>query len=383
MPEQHALLSASGSHKWLHCTPSARLEEKMPEQESVYANEGRLAHEIGELKLKKLFTDPMGPKKFKAALKKLQENPLYQDEMDRYTDMYTEHIAGIIHSFSAPPYIAVEKRLDYSQYAPEGFGTGDCIIIGGNTLHVIDLKYGKGVPVSSKDNPQMKLYALGAFTEYSFLYQIEQISMTIIQPRLDNISNDVITIDDLLNWGAEIAPTAQKAFFGEGEHVPGEWCRFCRTKALCRARADFNMALDEYKQINPALITNDEIGRILQKAKDLAAWAKDLEEYALSELLKGNQVEGWKAVEGRSNRRFINQDEAFAVVKANGIDEAMLYERKPITLTAVEKLLGEKRFNELLAAHVEKPKGSPTLATIEDKRSTYQSITLQEAFGNQ
>ncbi|HEY9060979.1 MAG TPA: DUF2800 domain-containing protein [Pseudobacteroides sp.] len=382
MPEQHALLSASGSHKWLHCTPSARLEEKMPEQESVYANEGRLAHEIGELKLKKQFTDPMGPKKYKSALKKLQENPLYQDEMDRYTDMYVEHIAGIIHSFTSPPYIAIEKRLDYSQYAPEGFGTGDCIIIGGNTLHVIDLKYGKGVPVSAKDNPQMKLYALGAFTEYSFLYQIEKISTTIIQPRLDNISNDVITIDELLKWGAAIAPTAQKAFFGEGEHVPGEWCRFCRAKALCRARADFNMALDTYKQINPALITNDEIGRILQKAKDLAAWAKDLEEYALSELLKGNQVEGWKAVEGRSNRRFINQDEAFAVVKANGIDEAMLYERKPITLTAVEKLLGEKRFNELLGNHVEKPKGSPTLATIEDKRSAYQTITLQEAFGN-
>lgn len=382
MPEQHALLSASGSHKWLHCTPSARLEEKMPEQESVYANEGRLAHEIGELKLKKLFTDPMGPKKYKNALKKLRENPLYQDEMDRYTDTYTEHIAGIIHSFSAPPYIAIEKRLDYSQYAPEGFGTGDCIIIGGNTLHVIDLKYGKGVPVSAKDNPQMKLYALGAFTEYSFLYQIERISMTIIQPRLDNISNDVITIEDLLNWGAEIFPIAQKAFFGEGEHVPGEWCRFCRAKALCRARSDFNMALDEYKQINPALITNDEIGRILQKAKDLAAWVKDLEEYALSELLKGNQVEGWKAVEGRSNRRFINQDEAFAVVKANGVDEAMLYERKPITLTAVEKLLGEKRFNELLAAHVEKPKGSPTLAPISDKREEWKRQGAAEDFAS-
>ena len=264
MPEQHALLSASGSHKWLHCTPSARLEEKIPEQTSSYAEEGRLAHEIAELKMKKQFTDPMGPKTFKNRLKKLQENPIYQDEMLKHTDSYMDFVLSIMHSYNYIPYISIEKRIDYSRYAPEGFGTCDCIIIGGGTIHIIDFKYGKGVPVSAEMNPQMMLYALGAFTAYSFLYNIETVNMVIVQPRLDSISQYSMSINDLLAWGDKIQVTAQKAFNGEGEHAPGEWCRFCRAKALCTARTAFNLEIEEqYHRLDPRLMTNEEVGHIL------------------------------------------------------------------------------------------------------------------------
>lgn len=240
---EHALLSASGSHKWLHCTPSARLEEQFPETKSTYADEGRLAHEIAELKLRKHFIEPMGPRAFNNRLKKFKENPLFQEEMLRHTDTYLEYVQGIVHGFTAPPYIAIEKRLDYSAYAPEGFGTGDCIIIGGNTLHVCDLKYGKGVPVSAEGNPQMRLYALGAYVEYSFLYPIERVRMAIIQPRLDSISEDEISIAELLAWGESIKPIAQKAFAGEGEFVPGDHCRFCRARATCRRERNITTRL--------------------------------------------------------------------------------------------------------------------------------------------
>ncbi|QNB48182.1 DUF2800 domain-containing protein [Thermanaerosceptrum fracticalcis] len=384
MSEQHALLSASSSHKWLICTPSARLEEKLPETKSEYAEEGRLAHAIAELKAKKHFTEPMGPKTFARKLKALQENPLYQEEMLRHTDTYLDYLSGIAHGFSAPPYIAIEKRLDYSTYAPEGFGTGDCIIIGGNVMHIIDFKYGKGVPVSAERNPQMMLYALGAYAAYSILYQIETVKMAIIQPRLDVISEYEMPLADLLAWGESIKPIAQKAFKGEGEFVSGEHCKFCRAKALCRARAEFNTSLEEYHGMKPPLITNEEVGAILVRAQNLATWVKDLEEYALAECLKGNEIPGWKAVEGRSVRQFTDQDEAFKVLVNAGYDEAILYERKPITLASVEKLLGKAKFKELLTEYVNTPPGKPTLAPESDKR---QAITLQadpnEVFKNE
>lgn len=379
---EHALLSASGAHKWLHCTPSARLEATLPEVESSYANEGRLAHEIAELKLRKAFIEPIGPRAFNNKLKKLQENPLYQDEMLRHTDTYFDYVSKIVHEYQAPPYIAIEKRIDYSAYAPEGFGTGDCIIIGGNTLRVIDLKYGKGVPVSAVDNPQMKLYALGALMEYSILYGIENVVLAIAQPRLDNISEFSLSVEDLLTWGESIKPIAQKAFAGEGEFIPGEHCRFCRAKALCRARAEFNTSLEEYKYMLPPLISNEEVGQILKKAQDLAAWVKNLEEYALSECLKGNEIPGWKAVEGRSTRLFTDQDAAFKMLIANGIEEAMLYERKPITLAATEKLLGKAKFKELLAEFIQIPPGKPTLVPLSDKREAIIRRSAEEDFNN-
>jgi hypothetical protein len=378
---EHALLSASGAHKWLPCPPSAKLEATLPESESDYAKEGQLAHAIAELKLRKAFTEPMGLRAFNNRLKKLQENPLYQDEMMRHTDTYVDYISQIVHSYCTPPYVAIEKKLNYSSFAPEGFGTGDTILISGNTLYVIDLKYGKGVPVSAFENPQMMLYALGAFCEYSFLYPIDTVKMAVVQPRLlDSPSVYELTAEKLLAWGESIKPIAQQAFMGEGVFASGEHCRFCRAKAQCRARSEFNIALEEYKQMKPPLISNEEVGQILQKAEDLAAWAKHLKAYALSECIKGNEIPGWKAVEGKSNRQFSNLDEAFKVLIANGTEEAMLYVKEPLTLTAVEELLGKAKFKELLATYVNKPPGAPTLAPLSDKREPIKRTSAAEDF---
>lgn len=365
----HAVLSASSAHRWLVCTPSARLEETCPETTSQYAEEGRLAHNIAELKLRKTFIEPMSTRIFNIRLKKFKKHELYQDEMLKHTDTYLEYIQGITHNFSSPPYVAIEKKLDFSAYVPEGFGTADCIIISGRTMYVIDFKYGKGVPVSAENNPQMMLYALGAYEAYSFLYLIETVKMNIVQPRLNSISEWEISINDLLYWATNtVMGGAEKAWAGKGEFVPGEHCRFCRAKALCRARSEFNTAIEESYPSKPPLISNEEVGQLLIKARDLAKWVKDLEEYALAECLAGNEIPGWKAVEGRSVRQFTDTDAAFKVLIDAGYDEAVLYERKPITLSATEKLVGKKKFIELLTQYVDKPPGKPTLVLESDKR---------------
>ena len=385
MPGQHALLSASGAERWMNCTPSARLEEKLPERESAYASEGSLAHAIAELKLRKHFLEPMGPKKFKAAMDKLAADPLYNPEMQKHTDDYLDYIKSIAHSFSSKPYIGVEVKLDLSHIIPEGFGTSDCIIICGNEMHVIDFKYGQGVPVSAEISPQIRLYALGAIENYRMFYDIQTVHMHIFQPRRDNATSEaVMTKDELVAWGeTEVRPKAQKAFNGEGEYCPGDWCRFCRANALCRARSDTMTALEAFGKALPPLLSDDEIGQILRKAQELKAWVSDLEEYALSKLLEGGEIPGWKAVEGRSVRQFEDIDKAFEILKANGIDEALLYERKPITLSAVEKLLGKKRFAELLDPLVVKPPGKPTLVPETDKREAItNSPKAAEVFAN-
>lgn len=303
--------------------------------------------------------------------------------MLRHTDTYLDYIKKVILAFNFNPYVAAEKKIDYSTYAPEGFGTGDCIVIARNVLHVFDFKYGKGVPVSAYENPQMKLYALGAYTEYSFLYPITTVKMAIIQPRLDSISEYELSIEELLKWGESIKPIAQKAFKGEGEFVPGEHCTFCRAKAQCRARAEKYTALESFNYMKPPLISNEEVGEILVKAEKLAAWVKNLENYALAELLKGNDITGWKAVHGRSTRQFIDIDAAFNTLKANGTDEALLYERKPLTLTEVEKIVGKAKFNELLNSFVNIPPGKPTLAQLSDKREPIKNLSAKEIFSNE
>lgn len=383
MSEQHALLSASSSHKWLNCAPSVRLEENLPDQESDYAKEGTLAHSIAELKLRKYCIEPMGVRSFNSKLKKLQKEPLYQEEMLRHTDTYLDYIASVLHGYDSAPYVAAEKKVDYSNYAPEGFGTCDCIIIAGSVMHIIDFKYGKGVPVSAYENPQMKLYALGAYNEYSFLYPIVTIKMTIIQPRLDSISEYELSIEELLNWGESIKPIAQKAFNGEGEFIPGEHCTFCKALSRCRATADNYIALESFKGMEPPLISNAEVGQILERAKKISAWVKKLEDYALGECLKGNEVSGWKAVHGRAIRQFTDIDAAFKVLIENGTDETMLYERKPLTLSGVEDLVGKAKFKELLNTFVNIPPGKPTLVSINDKREAIKNMTAKEIFRDQ
>lgn len=375
---EHALLSASAAHRWMNCTRAPRLEETLPESKSQYAAEGSLAHAIAELRLRKHYTEPMG-KTYNEKLDVLKQNPLFDDEMIRHVDTYFEYVANLTYNFESRPYVAIEKRLDYSLYAPKGFGTGDCIIIGGNTLYVIDFKYGKGVPVSAENNPQMRLYALGAYVESSFLYNIENVTMVIVQPRLDNISESTISINELLDWGENIKPIAQRAYNGEGEFVSGEHCRFCRAKALCRARAEFCTSIDTSKP--PELLTDEEVGQLLAKAQQLSKWVSDLGDYVFGAILNGKDIPGWKVVEGRSVRQFTNTDDAFETLKMNGIDEAVLYERKPITLTNVEKLLGKTKFIELLSKHVIKPKGKPTLAPISDKREPLKRRSAADDFG--
>lgn len=372
----HALLSASASSRWLVCTPSVRLEEQFEDKGSIYAEEGTLAHEIAELKLRNYYTEPLAKGTFTRRLNVLKKHELFQDEMLRHTDTYLEYLQTITLGLSQIPYVAVEKRLDYGVYAPEGFGTVDCIIISGNTMYVTDFKYGKGVAVSAEDNSQMKLYALGAYLEYSFLYPISNIKLAIIQPRLDNISEFELTVEDLLAWGEVVKPIAQKAFNGDGDFVPGEHCKFCRAKAQCRARADEFTALDDFEMKKPPLLTDEEVGAVLEKVQHLEAWVKALKEYALTECLNGNVIPGWKAVEGRGSRNYVDIDKAFEHLKASGIDEALLYERVPLTVPKLEKELGKKQYRELLeeAGLVQKSAGKPTLAPASDKR---EAITNQ------
>lgn len=376
---KHAILAASAAQRWLNCTPSARLEETFPDTTSEDAALGSLAHEVGELKLRKYFLEPMGPQKFNNRIKKFRENPLWQDEIMKHTDTYLEYVQSVVHQYKHPPYVTVEKKLDFSNYAPEGFGTSDCIVIGGGILHVIDFKYGKGVPVSAEKNAQMMLYALGAYDVYAFLYPIEVIKITVVQPRLDTVSEYELSITELLDWGENIKPIAQKAFAGEGEFIPGSWCKFCRAESLCRARTEFNLSLEEHNYMKPPLITNEEVGEILVKAQNLAKWVKALEEYALAECLAGNEIPGWKAVEGRTSRNYVDIDAAFENLKANGIDEAILYERKPLTIPALEKVLGKKQYRELLEEHVKVEPGKPTLALESDKREAIKP-KLEEIF---
>ena len=366
---EHALLSASGSHMWLNCPPSARLGEQYPDSTSVYAAEGTLGHAIGELKLQKTFFK-MPRSTFNSKLKKLREMELFDSEMLTHTDTYHDLVYATM-LLHPSPFIAVEKKLDYSMYAPEGFGTGDCIIIGGDTLYVIDFKYGKGVPVDATYNSQMMLYALGAYQTYSFLFKIKNVKVIVCQPRLDSTSEWEISVEDLLAWGESIKLIAAQAFAGEGEQKAGDHCRWCRVKAICKVRADMYLELAGFDKAVPPILSNDSLGAVLIKAQGLSQWVSELEEYALTAILRGESIAGWKAVEGRSNRKIADVEGAFEILKTNGFDEAILYNRVPLGLTDLEALVGKKVFIELLATKVEKPQGKPTLAPTEDKRAAF------------
>lgn len=381
----HAILSASGASRWLACTPSARLEEQFPDSTSEYAKEGTLAHEVCELKVRKNLIEQMPTRTYNTKLKKLKENELWQDEMDKFTDAYLEYIQKLVHSYSCSPAVMVEKKVDFSQYVPEGFGTADCIVIAEGTMHIIDFKYGKGVAISAENNPQMKLYALGAYLEYSMLYPIEKIKMAIVQPRLENeASESEIFVAELMDWAENVVkPLAEKAYKGEGTYIAGSHCRFCRAKATCRERARMNLEASKFEMRAGALLSDTEVGEALKMAQDLAKWAEDLKEYALTESLKGKIIPGWKAVEGRSVRAFKDTDLAIKTIVDSGIDEALLYERKQLTLAQIEKLLGAKQFKELVGELVEKAPGKPTLVLETDKREKIVNrITAEEDFND-
>ena len=364
----HALLGPSSAARWIACPPSVKLCEQFEDVESEYAKEGSLAHEIAELKVRKLIDPGLTSRKFTAAMKKLKEKELYQEEMQGYTDEYVEFIQEQMYSYPTTPHIAVEQKVDFSEYVPDGFGTADCILIANDTLHIIDFKYGKGVPVSVENNAQLLLYALGAYLAYEMIYPIEHIKMSIIQPRLANIDTWECSLDYLLEFAKIAQEKATMALKGEGDFNCGEHCKFCKAKAICKERANVNLELAKYEFKAADQLTLEEIGEILEKAKDLAKWAEDLKEYALSESLKGNEVPGWKAVNGRGSRSFKNTDEAIKVLVDNGIAEELLYERKYLTLAQIEKTVGKKEFNSLVGDLIVMNVGKPTLVEASDKR---------------
>lgn len=394
---KHALLSASNAKKWLNCTLSARLEDALPEEQSPYAEEGTLAHSICELKLAKQFTDKnMSNRTYSSRLGKLMKDPLYAKEMDGFTDAYVDYITSIAYNLPSTPYVAVEKRVDYSPWAPEGFGTCDCILIQGGSMHVCDFKYGKGKAVGSRENPQLMLYALGAWNAFRMIYPVRTVTMHIIQPRIDNTSSWEAPLEDLLRWGDEVVkPRALKAFRGEGECVQGKWCDdcFCRLSATCRARMEENMALMDEAENPPGTgeplmklppqLDNKEVGALLKRAQFLKAWVNKLEAYAQGEILAGRGVPGWKIVEGRSNRTILDMDAAYDALHTAGYPEAALYKMQPLPLGDLEKLL-DKEHKKLLEKYIVKPPGKPTLVPEDDKRPAISSASIAEgAFGGE
>lgn len=379
-PSSHALLSASAAHRWLNCPPSARMTEDMPERKSEYAEEGSVAHALLELHLRKRYTTSIKPSAYKKQLKEIQSYALYKPEMEGCIEAAMDHINQIASAFPSLPYVAIEQQVDYSEYVPEGFGTADCVIIGGSALHICDYKHGQGILVEAEKNPQMMLYALGAIARYKMLYDIQHVVMHILQPRKDNITSYAMHAGDLLAWGESIKPIAQKAWMGAGVLCEGDWCRFCKAKAQCPERARAFTAMEDFGFTAPLLLEPAQIGDILTRGKRLADWLEDVQDYALATLLNGEEIPGYKAVEGRAIRVFTDADAAFNAARAAGIDEAMLYERKPITLAALEKVMGKKPFADVMTPFVVTPPGKPTLAPLSDKREPITRSTAQDDF---
>lgn len=373
---KHALLSASGAHRWLECTPSAQLELQFPQSTSEYAEEGTAAHELCELTAR-YWLGEISEAEYENQRDELAKGKYYNAEMQECANDYAKFVAektAAARETCEDAFTALEVRVDFSKYVKDGFGTGDCIIVSDNVLEIIDFKYGKGVRVEAAGNPQMKLYALGAYLEYNTLFDIDSVRMTIFQPRLSGVqSSDEITVKELLEWAEKyVKPRAKLAYKGEGEFAPSEEvCKFCRAKAQCKARADKNLKLfDEAPDV--LLLTPEDAGKILEQAGDIQSWLADLESLVSSTLLAGQPVEGWKMVEGRSNRRFTDELKVVAAMKAAGYDESLLYERKLITLTQMEKDFGKKAVAEALGELIVKPQGKPTLAPAKDKRPEFR-----------
>ncbi len=380
----HALLSPSAAHRWLNCPLAPRLEAQMPESTSEYAAEGTIAHSVCEITAKKRF------KKVKAAeynkvIKRLKTDALWNDEMLTTAETYVEHLCEKAMQFEHEPYLAFEVRVDISEYVPEAFGQCDCVMFGGDKLIITDYKHGKGVPVKAERNPQLMLYALGALSVYKPLFgnAMQKIEIAIDQPRLSSYECWECTTEELLAWGEEIKPKAQAAFIGVGEYHSGDWCRFCRANGVCKAQAEQQIgAFDDFSGIENApdgIMSAEDMSAFLEKGKFLVEWYKALQEKALGRLLNGEQIPGWKIVEGRSIRAWSDQDKAIEKLQAAGIDKAIIYDIVPKTLAQLEKLLGAAKFNELVGDMVVKPMGKPTLTTADDTRKDYNTAAADFA----
>lgn len=364
----HAKLSASSSSRWMACPPSVQLTEHIPDVTSPYAQEGTDAHELCafyvEQALGRNARDPTSDLGY------------YSEEMENCAREYCSYVMEQIEKakkLSQDPLVLVEQRLNFAKWVPEGFGTGDCVIVSDGLLQVIDYKHGLGVLVSAEYNPQMMCYALGALDMFGDLYDVSTIAMTIFQPRRENISTFQIDKTELLQWAeAELAPKAQLAFNGQGELKSGKHCQFCKLKAICRKRSEDNLALAKMEFADPNTLDLTDIAEILPKIDQLTSWANDVKTYALERANKGERIPGFKLVEGRSTRKFVNEDEVAKRVQEAGFDP---YEQKLLTLTALTKVLGKKDFDALLSDLVIKPQGKPTLVPDSDKR---EALAIQD-----
>ena len=370
----HAVLSPSGSHRWLHCTPSARLELVFDDTGSEAAKEGTAAHALCEHKLKK-------------ALRMRSKRPVSEydsDEMEECAEAYVDFVMEQLEAARQTcedPIVLIEQHLDFSCYVPEGFGTGDCIIVSDDRLQIVDFKYGMGVVVEAENNPQMKLYALGALNLYDALYDIRDVSMTIFQPRRENVSTWTIPVEDLRAWAEdELKPKAKMAFDGEGEYIPGEWCTFCRAAVRCRARAEEKMKLAQMEFKMPPLLTDSEIEEILSVLPDLTKWANEITAYATDAAVShGKEWAGFKIVEGRSVRKYRDEKEVAEAARKAGYTD--IYRRTLIPLTEMQKLMGKEKFQEILGALITKPPGKPVLVPANDKRPPMNATNAMNEFG--
>lgn len=374
---EHALLSASGSTRWLNCPPSARLEAQIEEKASEYAREGTFAHALAELKLAH-YLNKIPMLKYNSKLKKLKQDSFYSRELEEDVQIYVDFAIEKINEAKARTKDAVvllETKLDYSPWVPEGFGTGDLVLITDGVLEIVDLKFGRGVKVSATNNSQMRLYALGAINQFGYLYDITTVRMTIHQPRLDSVLTDEMPTEELINWGETVVkPIADLAWNGKGEFKAGEHCRFCKLRYTCRARAEENMKLAKHQFKKPPLLTDDEIVEVLCAADGLQSWISDVQAYALDQAVNhGREWPGFKLIEGRSYRRYANEKEVAEVLLAAGYDEEQIYTKNLLGITAMEKLVGKKQFNEILGTLIIKPPGKPKLAPESDKRPAIKS----------
>ena len=358
---KHAILSASSSERWLNCPPSARLCESYADKGSDYAAEGTDAHTLCEYRLKQALGIPV-------------EDPIenlswYNEEMEECAAGYAAYIVELLETAKltcSDPVVMIEQRVDFSRWVQDGFGTADCILIADGVLNIVDYKHGKGVEVSAEGNTQLSLYSLGALEIFDGIYDIDRVCVHIFQPRKSNVVSSMMDKSDLYEWAdTELTQKAQLAYEGQGNFSCGEWCRFCKAKAECRERAEANLALAQYEFQSPALLDDEEIADILGKVDALTAWASDVKEYALQQAISGKELIGWKLVEGRSNRKYTSEAAVAVTVEGAGFDP---YERKVLGVTAMQKMLGKTRFEELLAPYIEKPQGKPTLVPESDKR---------------
>lgn len=373
-PEVHSVLGASAADRWMNCTPSAQLTAGMEDEATTFAAEGTAAHALCEWKVRKAL-------KMRAGRRPTSD--YWTDEMEEFTDDYRDFIMDLVGQAKLTckdPVTLIEQHLDFSCYVPDGFGTGDFLLVADRELNVVDFKYGRGVAVYADHNPQMMLYALGALNLFDCLYDIEQVTMTIFQPRLSSISTWTISAEELYKWAEEVLkPKAELAAKGEGEFISGFWCRFCKARNTCRARAESFLELAKMEFQPPALLSDEEVAEVMEKAAELSKWASDVMAYAQAEAIEnGKHWNGYKLVEGRSTRRFIDEKKVEEAAKGAGYTD--IYNKSLITLTAFEKLMGKDTFKEVLGSYVTKPAGKLTLVPVSDKRPEVTVNTVNDEF---